>query len=78
MIGTITTHRQGAKAPCAESESPFLAMKKFSLATALGLATVRQNRFWRESQTADSERPDGRAVTMNSEPGGERRSIRAS
>jgi hypothetical protein len=45
-IGITATHRCGPKAGCADSESRFLAIKKFSWSPALRLIAARQNRFF--------------------------------
>src|SRR5260370_5173379 len=45
-IGLIATHRGRLKARCADSESRFLAMKKFSWLPASRLIADRQNRVF--------------------------------
>jgi hypothetical protein len=45
-IGVPTTRRCRLKARCADSESRFLAIKKFSCSPALRLIGARQNRFF--------------------------------
>jgi hypothetical protein len=45
-IGLMATHRDRLKARCADSESRFLAMKKFSWLPASRLIAARQNRFF--------------------------------
>jgi hypothetical protein len=45
-IGLAATHRGRLKARCADSESRFLAMKKFSWLPASRLIAARQNRFF--------------------------------
>jgi hypothetical protein len=49
-----TTCRRQLKAPCADSESRFLAMKKFSRLTAARRIVPRQNRFFARIAAADS------------------------
>jgi hypothetical protein len=63
IIDVIATHRRGLKPGCADSESHFLAMKKFSLLPASRLIAARQNRFFAriastDSQAAPSRRSD--------------------
>jgi hypothetical protein len=53
-IDVIATHRCRLKACCADSESRFLAMKKFSRLPALRLIGARQNRFFEGIAAADS------------------------
>jgi hypothetical protein len=45
-IDVSTTHRRPLKTRCADSESRFLAIKKFSCSPALRLIGARQNRFF--------------------------------
>jgi hypothetical protein len=45
-IGRMATHRGRLKARCADSESRFLAMKKFSWLPASRRIAARQNRFF--------------------------------
>jgi hypothetical protein len=45
-IGLTATHRGRLKARCTDSESRFLAMKKFSWLPASRLIAARQNRFF--------------------------------
>jgi hypothetical protein len=45
-IAVIATHRYRSKARRADSESQFLAIKKFSCSPALRLIAARQNRFF--------------------------------
>jgi hypothetical protein len=53
-ITIIATHPGRLKARCADSESPFLAIKKFSCSAAWRLITARQNRFFAGIAAADS------------------------
>jgi hypothetical protein len=55
-IAAIATHRWWLKAHCADSESQFLAIKKFSRSPALRLIAARQNRFFAGIAAADSAR----------------------
>jgi len=45
-VEVIARRRTGSKAPCADSESRFLAIKKFSRSPASRLIVARQNRFF--------------------------------
>jgi hypothetical protein len=45
-IGLMATHQGWLKARCADSESRFLAMKKFSWLPASRRIAARQNRFF--------------------------------
>jgi hypothetical protein len=45
-VHIAATHRAQSKAPCADSESRFLAMKKFSCAETSRLIGARQNRIF--------------------------------
>jgi hypothetical protein len=54
LIGVATTQLRPPKARCADSESRFLAIKKFSWSPALRLIAARQNRFFCESRGTDS------------------------
>jgi hypothetical protein len=53
-IDVIATHRHRQKARCADSESQFLAMKKFSWQPASRLIVARQTRFFGRIAAADS------------------------
>jgi hypothetical protein len=53
-IDVVSTDRCRLKACCADSESRFLAMKKFSRRPALRLIGARQNRFFEGIAAADS------------------------
>jgi len=55
-IDVTATHRSRLKARCADSESRFLAIKKFSRRPASRLIAARQNRFFARIATADSRR----------------------
>jgi hypothetical protein len=55
-IDVVTTHRWRSKACCADSESQFLAIKKFSCSPALRLIAARQNRLFAGIAAADSAR----------------------
>jgi hypothetical protein len=48
------THRRRSKTHCADSESRFLAIKKFSCEPASRLIGARQNRFFTGLGAADS------------------------
>ena len=50
----VATHRCRLKARCADSESRFLAIKKFSCPRASCLIAARQNRFFARIAAADS------------------------
>ena len=50
----VATHRCRLKAHCADSESRFLAIKKFSCPRASCLIAARQNRFFARIAAADS------------------------
>jgi hypothetical protein len=54
-IGVVATHRYPQKAPRVDSESRFLAIKKFSCTTASRLIAARQTRFFAEIAAADSQ-----------------------
>jgi hypothetical protein len=53
-IGIVATHRRLSKARRVDSESRFLAIKKFSCLTASRLIGARQNRFFARIAAADS------------------------
>jgi hypothetical protein len=53
-IDVVAPHRSRLKACSADSESHFLAMKKFSRRPALRLIGPRQNRLFEEIAAADS------------------------
>ena len=53
-FGAVATRRRPRKVRCADSESRFLAMKKFSPAPASRLIGARQNRFFARIVAADS------------------------
>jgi hypothetical protein len=53
-IDAVATHLHRLKARCADSESQFLAMKKFSRRPALRLIVARPNRFFERIAAADS------------------------
>jgi hypothetical protein len=53
-IEVVATRRCRQKAPLADSESWFLAIKKFSCTTAWRLIAARQTRFFAEIAAADS------------------------
>jgi hypothetical protein len=53
-IDIAATHRCRQKAAAADSESRFLAIKKFSCTTAWRLIVARQTRFFAEIAAADS------------------------
>jgi hypothetical protein len=53
-IDVVATHRRRQKAAAADSESRFLAIKKFSCTTAWRLIVARQTRFFAEIAAADS------------------------
>jgi hypothetical protein len=53
----VATHQCRPKARCADSESRFLAMKKFSCSPASRLIGARQNRFFPRIAAADSLAP---------------------
>jgi hypothetical protein len=55
-IRVVATHRRRQNAPLADSESRFLAIKKFSCTTASRLIAARQTRFFAGIAAADSER----------------------
>jgi hypothetical protein len=55
VIDVIATHRCQPKVHCADSESRFLAMKKFSCWLASRLIVARQNRFFARIAPADSQ-----------------------
>jgi hypothetical protein len=55
-IDVVATHRCRLTACRADSESRFLAMKKFSRPPALRLIGARQNRFFEGIAAADSRR----------------------
>jgi hypothetical protein len=55
-INLVATHRRPQKAPRVDSESQFLAIKKFSCTTAWRLIAARQTRFFAEIAAADSGR----------------------
>jgi hypothetical protein len=55
IIGVIATRQTGLEPRCADSESHFLAMKKFSLQPASRLISARQNRFFARIASADSQ-----------------------
>jgi hypothetical protein len=52
---TVATHRCRSKARCADSESQFLAMKKFSCSPASRRIGTRQNQFFPRIAAADSQ-----------------------
>jgi hypothetical protein len=54
MIDVAATHRSLPKARRMDSESRFLAIKKFSCLTALRLLVARQNQFFTRIAAADS------------------------
>jgi len=54
-IEVIATDRGPPKACCADSESRFLAIKKFSWSTASRRIAVRQNRFFARIAAPDSQ-----------------------
>jgi hypothetical protein len=67
-FNVVATLRRGRKTPLPDSESRFLAIKKFSCTTASRLIVARQNRFFAEIAAADSQRdfssaPRARLVT---------------
>jgi hypothetical protein len=53
-IDVVATRRYRQKASLADSESRFLAIKKFSCTTAWRLIVARQTRFFAEIAAADS------------------------
>src|ERR1700723_295821 len=53
-IDVVATRQRKQKAPRADSESRFLAIKKFSCTTAWRLIGARQTRFFAEIAGADS------------------------
>jgi hypothetical protein len=55
-IAVIATHRHRPKARCADSESRFLAINKFSRSPASRLIAARQNGFFAGITAADSAR----------------------
>jgi hypothetical protein len=55
-IDVTATHRSRQKAVGADSESRFLAIKKFSCTTASRLIAARQTRFFAGIAAADSRR----------------------
>jgi hypothetical protein len=55
-IDGIATHRYQLKAGCADSESGFLAIKKFSWLRASGRIVDRQNGFFARIAATDSRR----------------------
>jgi hypothetical protein len=62
ILGTIevaSTRRRRQKAVVADSESRFLAIKKFSCTTASRLIAARQTRFFAGIAAADSPRDSG-------------------
>ncbi|WP_146686418.1 hypothetical protein [Bradyrhizobium canariense] len=67
IVAAIATHRYRLKARCADSESPFLAMKKFSRFRPSRLIGAGPNRFFARIVTADSwARFPGAAVNHRS------------
>jgi hypothetical protein len=56
------THHDASTARCADSESRFLAMKKFSCGSHRGRIAARQNQFFERIAAADSQRDFGRAM----------------
>jgi len=61
-IDVIATHRCRSQPRCADSESQFLAMKKFSWQPASRLIVTRQNRFFARIAAADSRCDFSRAA----------------
>src|SRR3981189_1082832 len=55
-VDVIATDRDRLKARCADSESRFLAIKKFSWSTASRRIAARQNRFFARIAATDSRR----------------------
>jgi hypothetical protein len=62
MIDVTATHRRRQKAVVTDSESWFLAIKKFSCITASRLIAARQTRFFAGIAAADSYRDFVRAT----------------
>jgi hypothetical protein len=56
-IDVVTAAQSWLKGGCADSESRFLAMKKFLRLAALRLIGARQNRFFARIATTDSATP---------------------
>jgi hypothetical protein len=54
-FGITATRQDKRKARCADSESRFLAMKKFSCSPASRLIAARQNRIFARIAAADSQ-----------------------
>src|SRR5712671_153644 len=54
-VDVISTDRDRLKARCADSESRFLAIKKFSWSTASRRIVARQNRLFARIAAADSQ-----------------------
>jgi len=54
-VDVIATDRGRLQARCADSESRFLAIKKFSWSTALRRGVARQNRLFARIAAADSQ-----------------------
>src|SRR6266446_560079 len=54
-VDVVTTDRGRPKARCADSESRFLAIKKFSWSTASHRIAARQNRLFARIAGADSQ-----------------------
>ena len=59
-VDVVATHRWPPKARCADSESRFLAIKKFSCSPASRLIAARQNRFFARIAATDSQDAIGR------------------
>jgi len=57
-IASLATHSWRPKVRCADSESQFLAIKKFSCTTAQRLIHARQNRLFARIAAADSQGRD--------------------
>jgi hypothetical protein len=56
IADVVSAHKHRFEARCADSESRFLAMKKFSCPPASSPIAARQNRFFARIATADSQR----------------------